>query len=55
MDSSSSQKLMAASVSISASFTAKSELVFVLTQQNAFILKATETAWPHLKGGNIDF
>ena len=50
---------MIASFSISARFTAKFELVFVLTQENAFlrdfILKPTERAQVLLKNGTRDF
>ena len=45
---------------LSTSFTAKFELVFVLTQENAFflrgfILKPTERAYVLLKNGTRDF
>ena len=47
---------MVASFSILARSTGKFEIVFVLTQENAFsILKPTETAQVFLKSGSTDF
>ena len=47
---------MVASFSILARSTGKFEIVFVLTQENAFsILKPTETAYVFLKSGSRDF
>ena len=53
------QKIENERLLFSGSFTAKFELVFVLTQENAFfrgfILKSTEIAWAVLKSGTRDF
>ena len=58
-DSSNRQKLMVASFSASARFTAKFELVFFLTQENpffrVFILNPTERAQVLLKSDTRDF
>ena len=58
-ESSIRKKEVLASFSISAGFLAKTELVFVFIQENAFlrgfILKPRETAWVLLKNNTRDF